>query len=1148
MRYIADLHIHSKYSRATAKNLDLEHLYIAAQVKGITVLATGDFTHPAWFAEICEKLVPAEEGLFALEAGLAAACDREVPASCQREVRFILCTEISSIYKKNGVTRKNHNLVFLPDLEAVARFNTRLEAIGNIHADGRPILGLDARNLLEIALEVSSEAFLIPAHIWTPWFSLFGSKSGFDAISECFEDLTPHIFALETGLSSDPLMNWRVSDIDGLTLVSNSDAHSPANLGREANLFYTERSYAGLKQALRSGDPRKFLGTFEFYPEEGKYHYDGHRNCGVCLHPRQSLACDGLCPVCGQPLTLGVLHRVEKLADREPGEKPEKHHPYYSLVPLAAILSEILGVGPKSKKVTGACHRVLETFGPEFEVLYTAEPAALKEKGPPLLDTAIERMRSGEIELQPGFDGEYGRVKIFKDGEKEQLRGEQTLFAVPAETPPADSGSAASPAVKEASTVSGPRQMDLFSLPEEEAPAGDGESSGTFLSVLNPQQRAAVDHGQGPLMIVAGPGSGKTRTITCRMARLIKEERVEPARILAITFTRRAAGEMQERLEAMLGTTELLPRVSTFHAFCLAVLKETGQPAPVILDDNDRRLVLADALEQIEAAGIEITTRPETVLHAIARAKQSLRSPGDELGDIAGDIPVESLAAVYSAYQEMLAFDQACDYEDLLLKVVRLLEEDADLGERYREWFAAVFIDEYQDLNYAQYRLVRLLVPPEGEVCVIGDPDQAIYGFRGSDPVYFNRFVEDYPTAQKIVLDTNYRSTATILAASYDVICRQESGQERVRAYAAVDGGTATLTVAQLASEKAEAVFIGRTIEELVGGLGFHSVDFGQAGYEAAGAALAFSDFSVLVRTRAQLPALTEMLEGAGIPCQAVSKENLWARNGIAELLAFLRLCEGKGSLVDFSRIAALHRARVKETTLAALKQWCRQRELSAADMLSAVQRFPIETVGKSAQRELAELAGEILTLQKMIQEKTLVEKIRCITDTRPELHARIEGDPRTGEALAQLLTLARACGTGTGRLLETVALSTDAEALLPEADRVRLMTMHAAKGLEFPVVFVAGCEDGLLPYGGDARSAAETAEERRLFYVAMTRARQRLFLTWAAQRQIYGKREKREISPFVADIEASLLERVAPASGGRKAGAKAGPVQLDLF
>ena len=432
MEFIADLHIHSKYSRATAKNLDLENLYIAAQLKGVTVVATGDFTYPAWYAEICEKLEPAEPGLFKLKKEHAKSCDQLIPPSCQNKVRFILSTEISNIYKKkDNRTRKNHNLVLLPDLAAVEKFNAKLDNIGNIKSDGRPILGLDARNLLEILLETSDEGFLIPAHIWTPWFSMLGSKSGFNSVEECFEDLTTHIFAVETGLSSDPPMNWRVSGLDGLTLVSNSDAHSPMNVGREANLFNTSLSFAGIKSALETGDPDKFKGTFEFYPEEGKYHLDGHRNCKVRLWPQKTISHDGKCPVCGKGLTLGVLYRVEELADRAEEDIPQNRHSYHSIIQLADILSEILQVGPKSKKVQKHYQEVLNQLGSELDILHRLATNDIEKTGIPLLGEAIRRMRRKEINVLPGFDGEYGQVKIFKAEEREQLQGQKTLFSIP---------------------------------------------------------------------------------------------------------------------------------------------------------------------------------------------------------------------------------------------------------------------------------------------------------------------------------------------------------------------------------------------------------------------------------------------------------------------------------------------------------------------------------------------------------------------------------------------------------------------------------------------------------------------------------------------------------------------------------------------
>lgn len=420
MKFIADLHVHSKFSMAAAKNFDLEHLYIGSQLKGIGLIATGDFTHPAWFAEIQEKLVPAEPGLFRLKDNISKQCNKHIPVSCQNKVRFILETEISSIYKKNGKTRKNHNLVYMPDIETAARFNGKLDALGNIKSDGRPILGLDAKNLLEIMLESSDKSFLIPAHIWTPWFSVLGSKSGFDSIEECFEDLSSEIFALETGLSSDIPMNCRISSLDSRTLISNSDAHSPFFIGRNANIFNTELCFSGIKSALNKKDinhDKTWLGTLDLYPEEGKYHMDGHRKCNICLHPCQSIANNSLCPVCSRPLTLGVLHRVEALADRAPGDRPEKIPHFQYIIPLAEILSEIFNKGPKTKTVQRQYDLAVEKLGPELDILINTPLEKIADTGIFLLDKAVKRMRNKEIHISPGYDGIFGRIKVFNPGE-----------------------------------------------------------------------------------------------------------------------------------------------------------------------------------------------------------------------------------------------------------------------------------------------------------------------------------------------------------------------------------------------------------------------------------------------------------------------------------------------------------------------------------------------------------------------------------------------------------------------------------------------------------------------------------------------------------------------------------------------------------
>lgn len=415
MPFIADLHIHSYLSRACSRELHPEALQRWCQLKGLSVLSTGDFTHPKWIAELKEKLVPAEPGLFKLRPGLAKGPDEEVPASCRAPVRFVLGVEISCIYKKGPRVRKVHHLVYAPSFETAERINRALDKIGNIRSDGRPILGLDSRHLLEIVLESSDNSHLIPAHAWTPHFAVFGSESGFDSLEECFGDLADRIFAVETGLSSDPPMNWRVSGLDRLALVSNSDAHSPEKLAREANVIDAELSYAGIFGALRSSDRARSLKTLEFFPEEGKYHVDGHRKCGVRLDPAETIRRGGLCPACGKDVTVGVLHRVERLADREKGRRPAGAGGYENIVPLKEALGGMLKVGPSSVKVDALYHRLLSRFGSELHILRELPLERLEAEGLPLLALALSRMRRGEASIEPGYDGEYGVVSLLKE-------------------------------------------------------------------------------------------------------------------------------------------------------------------------------------------------------------------------------------------------------------------------------------------------------------------------------------------------------------------------------------------------------------------------------------------------------------------------------------------------------------------------------------------------------------------------------------------------------------------------------------------------------------------------------------------------------------------------------------------------------------
>lgn len=414
--YIADLHIHSRYSRATSRELTPETLELSARRKGIRLLGTGDFTHPAWQAELEEKLVPAEDGLCRLkkeymrEPGEGDAC---------KGTRFVVSGEISSIYKQDGRVRKVHSLILLPGLEEAKLLSKRLEAIGNIRSDGRPILGLSCRDLLEIMLETCPDGIFVPAHIWTPHFSMFGAFSGFDTVDECFGDLSSHIHAVETGLSSDPPMNWRVSMLDRFQLISNSDAHSPAKLGREATLLDIDWSYEGLRGAIQNGNG--LAGTIEFFPEEGKYHMDGHRKCNLCLTPMETETYQGKCPVCGRKITIGVSHRIEQLADRAEGFVKEGANGFESLVPLPEVISACVGVSSRSKKVQKEYEQMLRMIGPKFEILRTVPLEEIRQKSGFLIAEGIERLRNGEVERIPGFDGEYGTIKLFQPYELEEV-------------------------------------------------------------------------------------------------------------------------------------------------------------------------------------------------------------------------------------------------------------------------------------------------------------------------------------------------------------------------------------------------------------------------------------------------------------------------------------------------------------------------------------------------------------------------------------------------------------------------------------------------------------------------------------------------------------------------------------------------------
>lgn len=431
MKIIADLQIHSKYARAVSPLMILEELDRWADDKGIQVMGTGDFTHPAWFGEIKQKLEPAEPGLFRLKPEYKLKTMKGTLGS----TRFMLTAEISNIYTRGGKGRRVHNLIWAPDMASVEKLNTRLSWVGNLLSDGRPILGLDSEELLKICLEVNVDIALIPAHCWTPWFSVFGSMSGFDTLHECYGEHTKYIFAIETGLSSDPVMNWRLSQLDAVAIVSNSDSHSLEKIGREANVFDCALSYAAIMDAIKNSIPEKngssapaFLHTIEFFPEEGKYHYDGHRACGVSFSPTETKKHNGMCPVCGKGLTIGVMNRIDKLADRPLEYHDPKRVPYTSIIPLHEVIADVLNVGKTSKRIAAIYQELIRVFGSEFGILLDVPVSDIRRGGWAEVAEAIDRVRQGRVQIAPGYDGEFGQVTIFSDEDRKNITPQTALF------------------------------------------------------------------------------------------------------------------------------------------------------------------------------------------------------------------------------------------------------------------------------------------------------------------------------------------------------------------------------------------------------------------------------------------------------------------------------------------------------------------------------------------------------------------------------------------------------------------------------------------------------------------------------------------------------------------------------------------------
>lgn len=1022
MKFIADLHIHSHFSRATSRDLTPMDLAFWAQRKGIAVLGTGDFTHPGWITELRENLVEAENGLFRLAPELEQQVDARLPPSCRASIRFVLSGEISCIYKRGGKTRKVHNLILLPDFGTVERLNDRLGRIGNLHSDGRPILGLDSRDLLEIVLGVSDRSFFIPAHIWTPWFSLFGSKSGFDLIEECFADLTPHIHALETGLSSDPSMNRLLSALDPYVLVSNSDAHSCAKLGREANLFETDLDYDCLRKAMTGQNG--FLGTIEFFPEEGKYHLDGHRKCGQKLHPRETREREGLCPRCGKPLTIGVLHRVYEMSDRE---FSSAQPPFSSLIPLPEILSEILDCGAGSKKVSAAYEELLARLGPEIPVLMEVPPETVDRAGGPLLAEAIRRMRKGRVFREEGYDGEYGVIRLFDQAEISALRGQNTLFR--SFSTKEETQEVLTPWDKPAKkTVAQARPFQPH-LPDP------------VLSPLNEAQKEAVLFKGGHLLITAGPGTGKTVTLTHRIAYQLRSG-VDPDQVLALTFTNKAAREMRTRLDALVPQAKIW--ATTFHAFCLAVLQRdremSNSPGDLrICSESDAALIARQVLEQSGRSGITLAG----FLRRLPFLKRGINPPGD-------------LRPLFARYQQRLKALGMLDLDDLEVETLRCLRTVPETALTYATRFPHLYVDEYQDTSALQVEILKCLVYAHGRpqpvhLCAIGDSDQAIYGFRGADPESFSRFAMDFPGARTISLSVNYRSSQRILDAAAPM-------GDKPKVLRAVEGEGRPVFVSTCGTHREEAEMVVETIERLIGGTTHFSLDSGRVLSHEEGENLGFGDMAVLFRLNAQGDAFEASFSRAGIPYVRSGEKPLISRYPVDVIWRYLQ------SVVYPE----------DEHYRAAYQDILEHHGLTTPVRAEASFRSSSSPIGVDRVTN----GDAVLSL---IKQAVAVHDFAALSE---------EEENR----LRRLQALAERSGTGILGFLNALALNRGIDHEDLHGDRVALMSLHASKGLEWPVVFIAGCDEGLLPCTrfGDR----DDLEERRLLYVGMTRARRRLILS----------------------------------------------------
>ncbi len=1064
--YIADLHIHSRYSRATSKDCTPEVLDLWARRKGIGIVGTGDFTHPAWRQELTEKLEPSGNGLYVLKKEYRI----EDPSLADTvQPYFVITGEISSIYKKYDKVRKVHSLILLPGLEDAETISCKLAAIGNIHSDGRPILGLDCHDLLEILLTLCENAVYVPAHIWTPHFSLFGAFSGFDSVEECYGDLSSHIHAMETGLSSDPPMNWRVSALDRYQLISNSDAHSPAKLGREANLLDIPLSYEGLKDAIQTGNGLK--GTVEFFPEEGKYHYDGHRKCGICLAPADAEKYGGVCPVCGRRLTIGVSHRIEQLADRAEGYKKEHAAPYESLVPLPEIIGASVGCSAQSVKVQKEYRHMLNKLGPEFHILREIPLEEIRSVSGLLISEGIGRLRRGEVARIPGFDGQYGIIRLFTPSDLDRLNGQLSLFdGQIMSADPASRHTPSSHASDSMQTISRLPMQAPECLAEHNTEADISDKR-----CHNENQRRAIETAGRVTMVMAGPGTGKTHTLVSRILHLLETRRIKPSYITAVTFTNQAALEMRERIRKHSGRNAAVRRltIGTFHSIAWKLIKESGSDSSLAGETQTRDL--ADKI--IKTFCLDMTA--SRFLTEISNYKTS---SFHSVGCTEKDLPQPELKEAFLAYQNALKEWKLLDFDDILIEALRLIQDKmADTAR-----FSYLLADEFQDISPLEYALLKAWNKNGKELFVIGDPNQAIYGFRGSDSGCFNRLLKEFPETQQIILEENYRSTPQILALASEIISKNPDGYRHLNPNRP-DGPSVRLARAESAA--AEAIFIAKEINRLAGGIGM--LDAQEMFPETDGAVRSFDDIAVLYRTHRQAELLEGCLKKEGIPYIVSGRDDYLLDPAVRGTISFFE------SLVQPEN-------RLAGQTALKLLWGLEEGDLTDSIYVNMAEKYMPSLKKKKPAKVLEEWMSDLQLNSNKAVKKLCQTAIfyQTTADFINALKFGVESDLKRCKNKQY------------------------------KSGAVTLMTLHGSKGLEFPAVFIFGVRKGLIPFESGSTASSEE-EERRLFYVGITRARENLILTTS-----------KEESPFLEHLPKTLMQRERAWQGKKEGIYK----QLSLF